>query len=135
MKPTYLLDANVIVRFLANERTDQFERSKKLMAQAERGECVLILTPWILAEVIFAATSFYGADRLTTVGFLRKLIDGNGIVVPERAMVLDALDRFANKDVDFADAMLAAQCVAIKVRPASFDRDLDKFADIERYEP
>jgi predicted nucleic-acid-binding protein len=105
------------------------------MAQAERGECELILTPWILAEVIFAATSVYEADRATTAGFLRKLIDGNGIVVMERAMVIDALDRFAAKNVDFAGALLASQAASLKIGSASFGRYFDKFKGIERYEP
>ena len=135
MKARYLLDTNVIIRFLSNEPTAHLERAKKLLARAEMGECELILTPWILAEVVYTALSFYKADRLTTIGFLRKLVNAHGIVVQEKAMILDALNRFASKSVSFIDAMLASQAAAMKIQPASFDRDLDKFADIERFEP
>ena len=50
-------------------------------------------------------------------------------------MIIDALNRFASKSVSFIDAMLASQSAAMKIQPASFDRDLDKFTDIKRFEP
>jgi predicted nucleic acid-binding protein len=135
MKPRYLLDANVVIRFFAQDQAEHLERAKRLVAQAEDGACELILAPWIVAEVVYTLTSFYGADRRQTAEFLRAFVQGAGIVTLDQGIVLDALDRFAAKSVDFADALLAAQAKALKVQPASFDRDLDKFADVKRYEP
>ena len=34
-----------------------------------------------------------------------------------------------------ADALLAAYAANRNIPPASFDRDLDRFADIQRFEP
>jgi predicted nucleic acid-binding protein len=44
-KPSYLLDSNVVIRFLAKAHEAHFERAKKLFALAEEGACQLILTP------------------------------------------------------------------------------------------
>ena len=53
-----------------------------------------------------------------------------------RDTVADALKRLKDKPtLDFADCWLAAQAAAKKLEVASFDRDLDKFKDITRYEP
>ena len=45
------------------------------------------------------------------------------------------IKRFREKAVSFADALLAAQAAAMKIQPASFDRDFDKFQDVRCYEP
>ena len=54
---------------------------------------------------------------------------------PKPRCVLDALTRYEKKNVDFAEALLAAEAVALGVRPASFDRDLASFPDVKRLEP
>jgi predicted nucleic acid-binding protein len=133
--PRYLLDSNVLVRFLARDNSDQYQRASRLLAAAEAGECVLELTPWIVAEVVFVLTEVYGVPRGDVVASLLMIINGHGIQTQQADMVLDGLRRYAAKSVDFADALLAAQSAALGLRPASFDRDLDKFADIKRYEP
>lgn len=45
------------------------------------------------------------------------------------------LRRFAGAKVDFSDAWLAAHAAHLGFGVASFDRDLDKFKDIQRMEP
>ena len=66
---------------------------------------------------------------------LKAIVSAVGVVAEDRDMLLDALGRFAAKNVDFSDALLAAQAFSLKIQPASFDRDLDKFSNIERFEP
>jgi predicted nucleic acid-binding protein len=133
MRPAYLLDSNVVVRFLAKDHPEHLEKAKKLMAQAEEGTCELVLAPWIVAEVLYTLISFYGADKKQTCDALLALMMSGGIRTLDEEIVVDALKRFREKNVDFADAMLAAQAVAMKIQPASFDSDLDKFADVKRH--
>ena len=95
----------------------------------------LLLTPWIVAEVVYALSGIYMVARSETAKLLKAIVSAVGVVAPDRDMLLDAFRRYAAKNVDFADALLAAQSVSMKVSPASFDRDLDKFDDVKRYEP
>ena len=69
------------------------------------------------------------------VNTLLTVIDNAGIETADAAVVIDALKRFASKNVDFADAWLAARAAKVGHGVASFDRDLDKFKDIRRIEP
>jgi predicted nucleic acid-binding protein len=135
MKLVYLLDSNVVVRFLVKDHAEHFARAKELFARAEEGACELVLAPWIIAEVLYTLTSFYGADRRQSARALAALVASGGIRALDSDIVLDALERFEEKNVDFADAMLAAQAVAMGIQPASFDADLDKFPDIKRFQP
>jgi predicted nucleic-acid-binding protein len=136
MTPKFLLDTNVIIRFLTQDDAAQLEKSKRLIGAAESGKCELLLRPWIVAEVIYVLRDVYGLkDRAKAAGLLRQLVHASGIVTEGRECVLDALARYEKTNVDFAEALLAAEAVALGVRPASFDRDLDKFTDIKRLEP
>lgn len=45
---------------------------------------------------------------------------------PGAKVLEDALDRFATKNVDFLDAYLAAQALAMEVPVSTFDKDFRK---------
>lgn len=135
MKPAFLLDTNVLIRFLVGDDAAQLAKAKQLFAEAEKGECELVIRPWIVAEAVYVLEGVYALDRAKVVAHLGRLIRSAGIRADDEACILDALDRFEKKKVDFADALLAAESVARGMRPASFDRDLDRFADVKRLEP
>jgi predicted nucleic-acid-binding protein len=135
MKPAFLLDTNVLIRFFVGDDPAQLAKAKQLFSQAEKGECELIITQWIIAEAVYVLDGVYAVGRAKVAGHLRRLIRSSGIRADGEACILDALDRFEKRKVDFADALLAAESVARGLQPASFDRDLDKFADVRRLEP
>lgn len=135
MASAYLLDTNVVVRFFAKNNSEHLERAKKLFQKAETGACQLILTPWIVAEIVYTMRSFYKADKKQLCDALLALMRSGGVSTLDFEIVFDALKRFRDKSVSFADAMLAAQSVAMKVQPVSFDSDLDKFPDVRRLKP
>ena len=131
----YLLDANVVIRFLVQDHAEHAKSATKLFQDAENGEVELILMPWIIAEIVYTLAGSYGVVRSEISKRLKAIMSAVGVITEERAVLADAFDRYASKNVDFADALLAAESKALNVAPASFDRDLDKFPDIQRYEP
>lgn len=135
MKPQFLLDTNVLVRFFTGDDAGQLAKAKFLFTAAENGKCELVLLPWVVAEVVYVLEGVYQLDRAPVVDHLTRLIRSSGVTADNEACLLDALARFAAKKVDFADALLAAEAVARRIRPVSFDRDLDKFPDVKRLEP
>lgn len=131
----YLLDANVIIRFLAADHSEHLEKAKQLVSKAEIGKIELVIMPWIVAEVVYVLSSVYGVDRKVLAEVLEVFLGGVGITTEDYDVVIDALHRFAKTKVDYADALLAAYSVARQLSPASFDRDLDKFKDVHRLNP
>lgn len=53
----------------------------------------------------------------------------------ETGRVHDALDRVQATGIHFVDAHLAAVASESSIPIASFDRDLDLFRDVERFDP
>jgi predicted nucleic acid-binding protein len=135
MSTRYLVDTNILLRFLSGEPAGQAAAAKRLFASAATGEVVLDVSPVIVAETVYTLLSFYGVERKEAVGKLLPLLRQPGLKVRDGAQVFSALDRLRAANVGFADAFLAAGGAQEGVAIASFDRDLDKFQDVERFEP
>jgi predicted nucleic-acid-binding protein len=131
----YLLDANVLVRFLVQDDPKQSAAATALFEKAERREVVLHLDALIVAESVYVLIGRYSRSRTEVVNVLLAFIQNAGIETMEKDAVTDALQRFAAFNVDFADAWLAARAARLHRPVASFDRDFDKFKDIKRFEP
>ena len=132
---TYVLDANVLVRFLAQDSPTMSRASKKLFQNAETRDAELHLDPTTIAEVVFVLTKVYNHTRVEVADALLDLIENPGVKVVPLGVVRDALKRFKAISVDYPDAWIAAIAAEHKLPVASFDHDLDKFKDITRYEP
>ena len=130
-----LLDANVLVRFLVQDDPQQGSAATALFESAERREFRLHLDSLAVAESVYVLVGRYRRSRTEVVDTLLTVIDNAGVETAEAEIVIDALKRFAAKNVDFADAWLAARAAHVGYGVASFDRDLDKFKDIRRIEP
>lgn len=111
--------------------------ARGLFQAAARGEVRLLLEESILAEAVYVLQSVYKRTRTEIADALQALVRRAPAIQTDRPDVLnDALDRYRRQtQVDFADALLAALAVQKQVPVASFDRDLDRFGDVTRFEP
>jgi predicted nucleic acid-binding protein len=131
----YLVDTNILLRFLSGEPAAQAAAARNLFADAGAGKVVLDISPVIVAETLYTLLSFYGIERKAAAKKLALLLRQRGVKLREANQVLSALERLQTANVGFADAYLAAGAAEEAVSVASFDRDLDKFEDVTRYEP
>jgi len=131
----YLVDTNVLLRFLSGEPVRQAQAAKRLFAQAAAGKVLLDVSPVIVAETIYTLLSFYVVERKEAVEKLLMLLRQPGLKIRDGAQVFSALERLRATNLGFADAFLAAGGAEENVAIASFDRDLDKFQDVKRFEP
>jgi len=130
-----LLDANVMLRFLVGDPADQSERVADLLLRAEREGHALIVQPFIVAEVFYVLASVYRTPRRKAVASVAGFLNGPSVDVEDEAIVMDAIARYLDSRIDFADCLLAAQGAGESISVASFDRDLDRFDDVQRLEP
>ncbi len=131
----YLLDANVLVRFLVQDDVKQSAAATALFEKAERHEVRLHLDSLIVAESVYVLMGRYRRTRAEVASVLLAIVQNAGVETMDEGTVSDALHRFAAINVDFSDAWLAARAAQLDHPVASFDRDLDKFKDIKRQEP
>lgn len=118
------VDANVIVRLMTNDPPEQAGRAVRLFRRAERGDLVLVVPVVVIAEVIWALRSFYRYPLSEITTGIQALVSADGVVVEGSEAILEALNLMVDRNVDFADAYLAAIAIDRDEEVASFDDDL-----------
>ncbi len=63
MKTEFLLDTNVILRFLLEEDSPQKRKAIQWLQEAQRGQRSIVVTPLVVAEASFVLESYYKVDR------------------------------------------------------------------------
>ncbi|HEY8903869.1 MAG TPA: PIN domain-containing protein, partial [Chthoniobacterales bacterium] len=99
------------------------------------GEITLRIPFITVAETVFTLQSTYGIDRADIGRELLKILNAPGIILTCPAWILDAIDEYRSRNISFGDACLAAAARAEGCEIASFDKGLNKFPGITRYNP
>ena len=96
----------------------------------------MLHVPFIaVTETIFTLQSFYRVEREDIAREFLKVLSAPGIKLAGPSWTLEAIEEYRARNVSFGDACLAAEARAEKLPIASFDRGLDGFAGIKRFEP
>ena len=135
MKRAYV-DANVILRYFTKDPPDMAEASLKTFSAAQDGHMRLIIIPITVAEVVWVLESFYGYSKKKIAVTIIQFLYSDGLEVVDLDILIQALSVYHEKNIDFADALLAVS--ALSHGPTSiysFDRHFDRIAGITRCDP
>ena len=130
MKPTYLLDANVIIRLLRNDHPTHSAKAAALFKRATIGEIALEISAVTASEVVYVFKSFYKADRVSTADAMLGVLNLAGVSDANAPWLISALEMYRDTNVDASDCFLAAQAKHTGKSIVSFDRDFRKFTDV-----
>ena len=134
--PIPRIDANILLRYLTDEPPEQAERVARLFGWISSGEVRVWLEDVVLAEVIWTLSSYYRVSKREITGWLLEVLAQDAIKARDKDVLRMALVLFQEKNVDFVDALVAAQMLADGESDIySFDRDFDRIAGITRIEP
>ncbi len=135
MKQTLILDTNVILRYLANDDPRKADDCEKLFNDAKAGKVNLFVTDICIAELVWTLKSYFHLGNEDISIKIIAIINTPGFCFSNEALLLDAIMRFREKNVDFADAYNAALATAGNMKISSYDRDYRKFSDVTVVEP
>ena len=105
---TALADTNLFIRYLEQDHAEHSQAARALLERVRSGELTLVVTPMVMAELVWTLTSFYKRDKKTVSAWLLAICNTPGIEVEERGRVIQALVWFEEKNTDFIDAYNAA---------------------------
>ena len=127
------VDANVILRFLTGDPPDLAARARAVFDAVERGELTLIVDEIVVAEVVWVLDSFYDYPSPQIGQVVGELLSHEGLEADDKPGLLAALSLFADKNVDFADALVAVHMDRAGVQEIfSFDRHFDRLPGVIR---
>ena len=129
----YVLDANLVLRFLRDDHPTHSPQAKSLFEAASSGACVLVLPSVVLAECVWVLGSHYGVSAARISQTLIAMLTKPGVKTDEPEVAIDALERMAGTGLDYVDCYLAARAVQDGHTVASFDQDFRKFKDVKRW--
>jgi len=122
----YLLDTNIIIRFLVGDNEEHLEKSTKYFEQIEQGLIEVEILSDVLMEAFFVLTKFYKLPKKEVISDLKVILSFKGIVNINKVILFETLSIIENKNIDFVDALICAKCRFQNYDKLSFDKDLYK---------
>ena len=134
MKQAFI-DANIILRFLTKDPPPMAEAALKIFEDAKRGKMSLFIIPITVAEVVWVLESFYEYPKEKIAETMTQFLSCEGLKVESLDLLLEALNLYCEKNLDFADALLAVFALRKRIPTIySFDQHFNRIHGIERVE-
>ena len=108
---TVFLDTNIFLRYLTNDLPQQADAAEALLLKAETGELKLITSSLVVAEIVWTLTSYYRLPKDDIRQKILAILNTPGLEVEGSRLILQAVNWYAEKNVDFLDAYNASWLV------------------------
>jgi predicted nucleic-acid-binding protein len=122
---TFIVDTNVILRFLVGDQPDQLKQAQAWFKLARQGEWQLQISSLVVAECCFVLESFYHIKREQIAQKMSVLLGQRWLQVPERAAFANMWDKYLD-GLHFVDSYLLAWAKVHQQQVLSFDEKLKK---------
>ena len=122
----YLLDTNIIIRFLVGDHEEHLEKSTEYFEQIEQGSMEVEILSDVLMEAFFVLTKFYKLPKVEVISDFKTILSFEGVVNKDKVILFETLSIIENKNIDFVDALICAKCKFQNYEKLSFDKDLNK---------
>jgi predicted nucleic acid-binding protein len=131
-----LIDANVILRYFTKDPPEMAEAALKTFSAAQEGRFLLVLVPITVAEVVWVLESFYGYPKSKIADTIELFLRSDGLEVIDLELLIQALSLYKEKNIDFADALLAVFALNRGLNLVySFNRHFERVPGITKVQP
>ena len=125
-KKRFLLDSNVILRFLLADHSQLSQKAKSIFESAEKGRVELFLNHTTIAEVYWVLESFYNLPKSEIVQILSQLLRFPNMKVPEKRMIFKVLNLLSQENISYIDAYNLVFARKNSLELKTFDKRLEK---------
>ena len=122
----YLLDANIIIRFLVGDDEKFLLRSIEYFKDIEISKLQVEILEGVLMEVFFVLTKFYRLPKNEVISDLKTILALDGVVNSNKIILHETLTIVETKNIDFVDALICAKSNLQGYGKLSFDNDVKK---------
>ena len=122
----YLLDTDIIIRFLIGDNKKHLEKSSEYFEQIEQSIKEVEILGEVLMEAFFVLTKFYKLPKTEVISDLKTILLFEGVVNKNKVILFETLNIVENRNIDFVDALICTKCKLQNYDKLSFDKDLDK---------
>lgn len=116
------LDTNYIIRYLINDDEKMAEIAENIILNS-----ITYISNEVLAEVIYVLSGVYSIPKKDICEMLIQLISFENIQVENKSILIDTLNFFNDKSLDFVDCLLCRYSEEDEIK--TFDKKLLKCID------
>jgi len=122
----YLLDTNIIIRFLVGDHQEHLAKSIEIFKDIESAKLQVEILDGVLMEAFFVLTKFYKLPKDEVINDLKTILALNGVINSNKVTLYETLNIIEMKNIDFVDAMICAKSKLQGFGKISFDNDFKK---------
>lgn len=122
----YLIDTNVIIRFLVGDHEEHLRQSSKIFERIEACEIEVVILESVVMEAFFVLSKFYKLPKKEVIHDLKRILSLDGVVNDDKLILFETLSLVENKNIDFVDALICAKHILQGFEILSFDNDFRK---------
>lgn len=121
----YILDTNVIIRFLMGDNLEMQRRAEKYFQGARDNKERILIFPAVIAEVVFVLESVYSLKRQDIIISLESFLSFGIFEVRDKEIIF-ALFEWYSQGLHFIDSYLLAYAKKNKYKIITFDKQINK---------
>jgi len=129
VKNTYVVDANVILRYLLSDHPEHYQKAVQFMGQVKLGEVEAFIPEGVLVECVYVLLKFYKVPRSEIAQSLENILNYKGIINDNRTILIKGLRLFQEKNVDIVDALVYMISKENNWLSFTFDKDLGRLEE------
>ena len=129
VKNTYVVDANVILRYLLSDHPKHYEKAVQFMGQVKLGEVEAFIPEGVLVECVYVLLKFYQVPRSEIAVSFENVLNYKGIINDNRSILIKGLRLFQEKNVDIVDALVHTISKEKNWLRFTFDKDLGRLEE------
>ncbi len=122
----YLLDTNIIIRFLIGDDEKFLAKSIEYFQEIEKAALQVEILEGVLMEAFFVLTKFYKLPREEVILDLKTILALDGVVNRDKIILHEALTIVEVKNIDFVDALICAKSRLRGYGKLSFNTNVKK---------
>ena len=133
---TPFVDTNLFIRYLTEDDPVQTDAVESLFIKVKEGKETVQTSVLVIVEIVWVLESIFKKSRDEIKEMIQKIINTQNLMVENRDILLQGLEIYSQKNIDFVDAYHAVFLKSTGEKIIySFDQDFDKIELIERREP
>ena len=123
---TYLIDSNIVLRYLIPEATTLHKRAVQYFFDAQNKKAKLFIDDVTLAEIVWVLKSVYLKKSKDISDLLTPIIEHNSIILNNKDLILQSLRFFSTHNLSYIDCYLHCLSQSKNIPFATFDEKLSK---------
>jgi len=122
------IDANVVLRYLLDDHEQLSEKAAGIIDNEQ-----VFLSLEVICEIVYVLMGVYNTPRAEIAETIKNFLLGENIGTNDQSVTTIALDLFAQKNIDFVDAILCAYHKHHGDRIITFDKKIESIIIEQRF--